>query len=434
MHRCRPERPAALLALLLLLLAGAARAEELVILDRIAAIVDDDVIMESDVANRVKDVNAQLAARGGARPPADILRRQVLDRLVLESIQVQLGNRTGVRIDDEALNQAIAGIAKQNGTDLRSFIDRLQSEGLDYTAFREQVRRDMVINRVRQRRVGERVRITDADVEDFLKSAMAQDMFAASYRLGHILVSVPETATPEQAAAAQAKADAVATEARAGADFGDLAVRSSDAANALEGGDLGWRSAGQLPTLFAGQVTGMKKGDVAGPLRSASGLHIVKLLDVKGAEPHVVQQANVRHILVKPSQIRSPEETRALIHDLRARLADGADFHALARQYSEDPGSAVGGGELGWVSPGQMVEEFERVMAATPAGALSEPFETQFGWHLLQVTARRDQDTSDEWRRQQARNALWKRKYDVELDNWLREIRNEAYVDTKNPG
>ncbi len=403
-------------------------------LDRIAAIVDDDVIMASDVAQRMADIQAQLAARKVNIPPDDVLRKQVLERLILESIQMQLGNRMGVRIDDDALNNAIAGIARQNGMSLREFADKLGTEGSDYALFRDQVRRDMVINRVRQRRVSDRVRITDSDVTDFLKSADARAMFSDSFRISHILVAVPQSASVEVVKAAEEKAQKLLAEAKAGADFADLAVRNSDAANALEGGDLGWRNGAQLPSLFASIITPMKAGDIAGPLRSGSGFHIVKLVDRKGDADRVVQQSKVRHVLIKTSAIRTANEAKELAQQLLDRVKNGADFAEVAKKNSDDPGSALTGGDLGWVSPGQMVEEFERQMNATEPGQLSAVFETQYGWHFLQVLERRDQDTSEEFRKLQARNAVWKRKFDSELENWLREIRNEAYVDIKSPG
>ncbi|MFP5439928.1 MAG: peptidylprolyl isomerase [Gammaproteobacteria bacterium] len=415
-----------------LLLAVPARAE-LVLLDRIAVIVDNEVIMESDVRARLQEVQAQIAARGVAAPPVDDLRRQVVERLILESVQSQLGGRMGVRVDDETLNSALAGIARQNGLGLREFVEKLRSEGVDYAVFREQVRTDIVNNRVRQRRVGERVRITDADVEEFLRSAAARDLFATSYRLAHILVGLPEVATADEVAEAQKKAERLLAEARGGADFAELAVRNSDATNALEGGDLGWRSTAQLPSLFSSAVADMNPGDIAGPLRSASGFHVVKLVERKGDGQKIVQQARVRHVLVKPSAIRSPEEAREFVRTLRERVVQGEDFAAIARRHSEDPGSALAGGDLGWVSAGQMVDEFEAVMNTTETGTLSGIFETPFGWHFLQVQERRDQDASEEYRRLQARNALWKRKFDAELENWLRELRSEAYVEIKNP-
>lgn len=419
-----------LCAAALLAFAGLARAE-VQWLDRIAAIVDNDVVMESEVAARIADVRQQLLSRKAPSPPPAILRKQVLDRLILESIQLQLGTRMGVRIDDETLNSTLTNIAKQNGATLREFIDQLAAEGVDYATFREQVRRDLVTNRVRQRRVGERVRVTDADVADFMKSADARDMFGDSYRLAHILIAVPDTASTEEVRAASEKVNALLAEARAGADFGDLAVRHSDAANALEGGDLGWRNSAQLPLLFAGAVGDMKPGDIYGPVRAANGFHLVKLLERKGAAARLVQQTRMRHILIKSSAIRTPAEARELAQQLHDRAARGEDFGELAKRHSEDGGSALSGGDLGWVSPGQMVEEFDVAASATAVGALSPVFETQYGWHVIQVQERRAQDTSDEYRKLQAKNAVWKRKYDTELDAWLHEIRSEASVDIK---
>lgn len=431
--RSNSKLPGVALLLALLALAALPARADVQWLDRIAAIVDDDVVMESDLRARMAGIETQLAERKAPVPPADVLRRQVLERLIVESIQVQLGNRMGIRIDDDTVTGAITGIARQNDLPLRDFVQRLDEEGVEYATFREQIRRDMIINRVRQRRVGDRVRITDADVDEFLKSATAREMFAGSYRLAHILVAVPEGAAVEQVKTAEEKARRLLAEANGGADFADLAVRNSDATNALEGGDLGWRDAAQLPTLFAGLATTMKPGEVAGPLRSGSGFHLVKLVDRKGDAERVVQQAKARHVLVKPSAIRTAAEARELAQQLHDRVLAGEDFAAIAKKHSEDYGSALAGGDLGWVSPGQMVTEFEDTMNNTKTGELSGVFETQYGWHFLQVLERRDQDTSEEFRRMQARNAVWKRKFDAELEAWLRELRNEAWVEIKDP-
>lgn len=403
-------------------------------LDRIDTIVDDDVITASDVAARVAEVRRQIATRGAVMPPADVLERQVRERLILESVQLQLGKRMGIRIDDESLNAAIEGIARQNELSLTGFIDKLAGEGIEYAEFREQLRNDMVMNRVRQRRVNERVRVTEGDIDDFLASADGRELLASSIRLAHILVAVPETASGEEVAAAARKADELLARINAGEQFADVAVRHSEASNALEGGDLGWRNSAQLPPLFAAAVAGLEKGAVTGPVRSASGFHLVKVLDRKGDESHLVDQAKVRHILIRPSAIRNNSEARDLAAHLRDRIVAGEDFAAVARRHSEDPGSALAGGDLGWVSSGQMVDEFEKMMNDTPQGELSPVFETQFGWHFLQVSERRRQDMSEEFRRMQARNALGKRKFDQELENWLREIRAEAYVDIKAGG
>jgi len=432
-NACAERGTRALLTLLLLAasaLAPAVRAEP-VLLDRIAAIVDDDVVMDSDIERRMADIRAQIASRGARMPPEDVLRKQVLDRLILESIQVQMATRMGARIDDETLSGNIEGIARQNGMGLRDFVARLASEGVDYEAFRDEVRRDMLMKTLRQRRVGDRVRVTDADVDEFLRSSTGRDLFAGSFHIAHILVAVPEGADVPAVQAASTKVEALLKDARAGADFADLAVRNSDAANALEGGDLGWRTGAQLPSLFANVVHDMKPGDVAGPLRSASGFHIVKLIERKAGEERVVQQAKVRHVLVKPSTLRDRAEARTVAEGLLARVRAGEDFAAIAKKHSDDPGSALAGGDLGWVSPGQMVDPFEAAMNATAVGAVSDIFESEFGWHFLQVIERRSQDTSEELRRTQARNAVWKRKFDSEMETWLRELRNEAYVDIK---
>jgi peptidyl-prolyl cis-trans isomerase SurA len=323
-------RPA-LACALLLALPFAAQAEP-VLLDRIAVIVDDDVVMDSDIARRMADVREQISTRGARQPPEDVLRKQVMDRLILESIQVQLATRMGARIDDDTLNGSIEGIARQNGITLRDFIARLGAEGIDYESFREEVRRDMLMKSVRQRRVGDRVRVTDADVEEFLRSADGRDLFSGSYRLAHILVAVPEGGDVPAVQAAATKAADLARQARDGADFADLAVRNSEAANALEGGDLGWRTGAQLPSLFATLVLDMKPGDIAGPLRSSSGFHLVKMIDRKLGEERVVQQAKVRHVLVKPSALRNSAEARTTAQHLLDRVVRRRGFRRRGQE------------------------------------------------------------------------------------------------------
>ena len=364
-------------------------------------------------------------------PTEDVIRSMLLDRVIEEKLHIYLAQRMCIRMYDTSLNEAIAGIARQNNFTLEQFSAQIRSDGIDWADFREQIRNDMVINQLRQRRVGQRIRITDREIDRYLDSELGKQLFEVAFHLGHILIQLPDGASPQQIERAEAEANKVISELKKGADFADMAVAHSDDPYALKGGDLGWRPAAQWPTLFAEKAIDMKTSQIAGPLRSGNGFHIIKMIERKGDAQKIVEQYKVRHILIKPSTIRSQDDARALARSLEARVEQGEDFAKLAREYSDDPGSARSGGELGWVSSGQMVEEFEQQMLNTPMGVLSPVFETQYGWHFLRVEEKRDADMSDEFRRLQARQALQQRRYSEELQTWLREIRTEAYVDIR---
>lgn len=400
-------------------------------LDRIVAVVDDDVVLNSELTQRVSDIKKQLAQNHTPSPPDQILHDQVLERLILESIQLQMADRMGIRIDDTALNEAIGNIARQNGMTTEQFQQATSQEGITFTRVREQIRHEMIISQLRQKRVGSRIQISEQDIKNFFASETAKKEMAADYRLSHILVSLPENPTEEQRKQAEQKALDVYKQASAGGDFKELAIHYSEAQNALEGGDLGWRPAAQLPTLFADVVVNMHKNDVSKPISSPSGFHIIKVTDMRGGTEHVVPQTLVRHILIKPNEIRTPVAAKQLVFEIKSRIEKGEKFEELAKTYSDDPGSARNGGDLGWTNPGTMVQQFEATMNKLSVNQISEPFETQFGWHILQVQGRRNQDMSEEFRNNQARNILFKRKFEEELDSWLREIRQEAYVDIK---
>lgn len=406
---------------------------QMVELDRVAAIVDNDVIMASQVEQRMNTIRAQLAERGAGELPSDEeMRTQVLDRLVLESIQLQMGERAGIQIDEGTLNQTMAQLAERNGVTLEQFRAALQRDGIDYGLAREQVRRELVINRVRQRRVAERIQVSDQEVRNFLNSEMGRYQTAADYRLAMIVLPVSENATSEEARRQSQAADEIYRELQAGADFTRLAVSRSGGEHALEGGELGWRKAVQLPPAFVNAVDEVGVGGITPPLRSPAGYHILKLLDKRGGDNLMVNEYRVRHILIKPSEIRSEAEAAQLIRRLYERIGNGESFEKLARSFSEDPGSALNGGSLDWVMPDAMVPEFRDMMMATPRGQVSAPFQSQFGWHILQVMDEREVDMTDEMREQQARNLLQNRKFDEELQTWLQEIRDEAYVEIKS--
>jgi peptidyl-prolyl cis-trans isomerase SurA len=425
------KRHIALLGLCASMAFGTTLQAQTVPLDRVAAIVDNDVVMASQVEERMAAVRQQLSERDGELPPESILRQQVLDRLVLESIQLQMGERAGVRIDDASLNQTMEQLAQRNGLTLDQFRAALTQDGISFDQAREQIRREMIINRVRQRRVAERIQVSDQEVRNFLNSEAGQYQTATDYRLAMIVLQISDSADAAEVAAKSRLADEIYRELSAGADFASVAVRRSSAENALEGGELGWRKAAQLPGPFASAVGALEVGEVTRPLRSPAGLHILKLLEKRGGENQMVEEFQVRHILIKPSEIRTEGEAAQLIQRLRERITSGESFATLARSFSEDPGSALNGGSLNWITPDVMVPEFREVMTSIPANRVSQPFQTQFGWHILEVTDRRSVDMTDEMRQQQALNLLQNRKFEEELQTWLMEIREDAYVEIK---
>ena len=400
-------------------------------LDRVVAIVDDDVVTATELLERLSFIERQFQQGGMQLPPRDVLMSQLLERLILDSLQLQLAGRGGMRISDEEVTQAFASIAQSNGLDLPTFQQALAQDGMSYRQFRDQIRREMIIARVQQNRVNDRIYISPQELENFLASPVGRAATADDFRVGHILLAIASDASSAAIAEAEAEAARITSELRDGADFAQMAVAHSAGQRALEGGDLGWRKAGQLPSLFADQVLEAGVGEIVDPIRSASGLHIVKLMDRRGAGSTVIQQTRVRHILVQPNEIRSEGESEALINDIRARLEAGASFEDLARDYSDDPGSALSGGDLGWTQAGQMVPAFDERMAITEVGETSDPFRSRFGFHILEVLERRDQDMSDEMRERQALRILRDRRFDEELQAWLREIRDEAFVEVK---
>ncbi len=417
---------------LLLALAAAAPAEqELEILDRIVAVVNDNVIMASELEERLNIIASDLRAQGVRVPPRDIFESQVLERMVIEELQLDLAQRNGIRIDDNSLNQALVNIARQNDLTLDEFSRAIRADGMDWSQFREEIRREMMMSQLHQQAVARRIKVTDREVERFLDSEMGKQMFNSEIHLGHILVELPDGATPDEVEEAKQKAESIVKEIRSGASFYEQAVRHSDGADALKGGDLGWRPIGEWPTLFSEAATTLDVGEVSDPLRAGNGFHIIQLKDKRGDATQKVEQYRVRHILVSSSAVRSPQQAEALIIRLHQQVMDGEDFAALAKEYSDDPGSAREGGNLGWVNPGEMVPEFEEMYHNTPVGEVSPVFQTEFGWHFLQVLDKRTADMSEEYRQIKARQTLQQRRFEEELEQWLRELRGEAYVDIR---
>ncbi len=411
-------------------LAAPARAQT-VPMEAVVAVVDDDIVLASEYQSRIKQVTQNLARQKVEMPPQEVLARQVLDRLILERIQLQMAERAGVQISDAQLNEAIGTMAKQNGLTLEQFKTSLETQGESYNALREQVRQEMTLQRVQQGNVRSRVQVTEQEVTDFLASEEGQKRTSAVYHIAHLLLPLSEQATVEDEKKARAYVQSLRTGLLEGDTF-ERFIRNPDKSQyPFTGGDLGWRPAADLPGIFADAVPKLEVHGLSEPVRSPSGLHLVKLLEKRGGSGQIMQQTKARHILLKPSEIRSPEQTHELATTLRARALAGEDFGALAKKFSQDIGSQAEGGELGWVNPGQMVPEFEQVMTQTGNGELSAPFESSFGWHILQVEDRRMQDLSEEMRRNEARNILFGQKYEDELAIWLQKIRDEAFVEIK---
>ena len=397
------------------------------VLDQVVAIVDDDIILASELQERVQGVRSTMESRGVEVPSDDVLIRETLDRLILDSIQLQLANRYGVRIPDQQLDEAMTRLARQNGLTLEQFRIALQQTGQSYAAARERLRDDLAIQRVQQGNVMRNINISEQEIDNFLVTEEGEAMTQPEYQVVQALLSISRGEDAAEIAAKEAYVTEVLSNIQSGQSF-EQAVSGTEP-YAFTGGDLGWRKLGDIPSMFADTVPTLTVGEVA-KVRSSSGFHLVYLADAVGGE-QLVRQTDVRHILVKPTEVLNEQAAEDLVVELRARIEGGEDFGELARQYSDDIGSATEGGNLGWTNPGQMVPEFEATMAGTAEGSISQPFRSEFGWHILEVKARRDKDFSGEVRRNQVAGYIRDQKYQEELDAWLRKIREEAFVDIK---
>ncbi|MDT8406351.1 MAG: LPS assembly protein LptD [Methylococcales bacterium] len=398
-------------------------------LDYIVAIAEDDVILASELKGQAELIAQRMAAAQMPLPPQPILRRQVLEKLILEALQRQLAAQAGIKATPDMLNAAVADIARQNGMDAQQFRTQLASQGMSVKAFEESIADEMIINQLRGREVGGRVKVSDRELEHFLETGGAQALDSARYHLAHILIAVPEGAAPEVVGKASKQADELVAQLQAGADFTQLAMAQSASGEALQGGDLGWRDISQVPSLFVDVVDQLAQGEVSTPIRSPSGFHIVKMVARKGGEQrHVTTKTRARHILIKTNELIDDQTARQRLLQLSERVRQGENFAELARKYSEDKGSALKGGELGWVEPGALVPEFEKTMNALALGELSAPVQTQFGWHLIEVLERKSQDDSDDFKKERLREMLRQRKIEEETELWLRRLRDQSYV------
>ena len=400
---------------------------QIVVLDQVVAIVDDDIILASELQERVQGVRSSMEARDVEVPEDDILIRETLDRLILDSIQLQLVSRYGVRIPDQQLDEAMTRLARQNGLTLEQFRVALEQSGQSYAAARESLRDDLAIQRVQQGNVMRNINISEQEIDNFLTTEEGEAMTQPEYRAVQALLATGRNEDSSVTAAKENFVDETLSAIKSGVPFEEAV--SATAPYSFSGGDLGWRKLGDIPSMFAEIVPTLNIGDVE-KVRSSSGFHLVYLADAVGGE-RLVRQTDVRHILVTPTEVLSENASEALANELKTRIEAGEDFGTLARQYSDDIGSAAEGGELGWTNPGQMVPEFEATMAAAPEGQVSAPFRSEFGWHILEVKERRDKDFSSEMRRNQVAGYIRDQKYQEELDAWLRKIREEAFVDIK---
>ena len=399
------------------------------LLDGIAAIVNDGVVLKSELALQAALIQQRLMAENTQLPPPDVLAGQVLERLVIMRLQLQRADRLGVEITDEGLNMALADVARRNNVSLTQLPELLAEDGVDYTGYRSEMREQLVIEQLRQRDVMSRIVVTPRELEDYLDRQEGKAHINQDFRLSHILVSVSATATPEEVDEGLAQALEIYERLQAGGDFAELAVSYSDGQSALEGGTIGWRSGDQLPTLFADIVPGMQAGQFSEPVRSASGYHLIKLDEVRGGEIIIEDQTHLRHILIVPNEVLDDESARQRLIMIREQIIEGDDFEAIATVVSEDPGSAANGGDLGWNGPDSFVPEFQAVVKSLEIGELSEPFRSPFGWHIAEVLGRRQHDTTEDVQRQQALMALRINKLEEETELWVRRLRDEAFVE-----
>jgi peptidyl-prolyl cis-trans isomerase SurA len=400
------------------------------VVDRVVAVINSEVITQHELDDRLKLATQQLSRQGTPLPPRDLLEKQLLERLITERVQLQFAKETGVRVDDAQLDKTLQRIAEQNKLSLEAFRAMLEKEGTVFTQFREEIRDEIILERLREREVDNKISVTDGEIDNFLNTRATQLGGEEEFNLAHILIRVPEQASPEQVKEKRARAEQALNALKNHTDFGQIAATYSDAPDAMQGGQTGWRTGSRLPTLFVEAISTLHPGENSDILRSPNGFHILKLIDRRGKDaPLVVQQTHARHILIKTNEAVSETDAKNRLVQIKERLEHGSgNFAELARQYSED-GSASKGGDLGWLSPGETVPEFERAMDALKPGQVSLPIHSPFGWHLIEVLERRQQDVSKERQRLLARQELRARKVDEAFETWLRQLRDQAFVE-----
>jgi peptidyl-prolyl cis-trans isomerase SurA len=404
------------------------------LLDRVAVVVNDGVVVQSQIDQQVLNLTHRLRDQGTQLPAASVLRQQITERLVLQEIQMQRAQKIGLRIPDEALNSQLREIAAQNHIEFSQLPDALTQEGIVYAEYREDMRRDMTLQVLRQRDVLARIYVSPREIDQFLAKQATNKNADVSYNVSHILIALPEAATPAQLEQAERLSNDIRNRANKGEDFGQLAVTYSQAQTALEKGALGWRKGNELPTFIADMVGKLKPGEVSEPVRTPSGFHIIRLNESRSdKDPLIVNQIHARHILIKTNELQDDETVRGRLQTIRDRIAAGTDdFAAIAKAVSEDPGSGSEGGDLGWTGGGTFVPEFEQALEKLADGEISQPIRTQYGWHIIQMLGHRSQDMSTDERRRRAYEQIRASKLDEETELWLRRLRDEAYVDYRN--
>lgn len=404
-----------------------------VMLDRIAAIVNDGVVLNSDLELQIGAVSERLRAQKLELPAQNVLRQQVLERLVVQEIQLQRAQHDGVKVADETLNSALQDVARRNNLTLSQLPQALAEQGVEYAAYREDLRKEITLSMLRQRDVLERIVVTPKEIDQYLEKEAKKPSGNHEYNVSHILIAVPQEATQTQVDEAARRAGEVYQKASSGEDFARLAVAYSNSQTALEGGSLGWRKETELPTFLTEVVAKLKPGEVGRPLRTPTGFHLVKLNEVRGADAKSIEnQVHLRHILMKTTNLADDATIKLKLNALRERILRGEDFAGLAQTNSEDPGSAAQGGDLGWTGPGSFVAEFEEHTANLKDEEISEPFKTQYGWHIVQMLGHRQFDATDEVKRRKAIEAIRASKSDEETEIWLRRLRDEAFVEYKS--
>ncbi len=398
-------------------------------LDTIVAVVDDDVIMASELERKVKQIAGEATARGAQLPPRADLEKQVLERLIMMNIQLQTADRIGITVDDSMLNRAVSNIAAENKISLEQFRETIEKEGFDFAQFREDIRDEITLTRLRQRQVDNRVFVSDREVKNYLATQSQQGNDIEEYRIQHILISIPDDADEKQKEEIKFEAESVLEKLKSGADFATTATEVSDAGNAVDGGDMGWKEASKIPSIFGSVLSELNKGDLSDLIENSSGYHIIKLTDKRSSDLQMIDQTHARHILIRTNELTTDKNAQTRLKQLRQRIEAGADFGELARSNSDDSASAVDGGDLGWSSPGNMVPVFEKQMGQLSDGEISEPFKTQFGWHMVQVLEHRQHDGTEELVLAKARAAVKKRKVEEERQSWLIRLRDEAYIE-----
>ncbi len=420
-----------LILLAIIWLTSATAAAQVQPLDAIVAVVNDDVIVQSELDSQIDLLVTELQSRGANIPDRTVLEEQVLDQLILEHLQMQRAENLGIEVDEATLTEALTNIAARNGMSLMQLREALEANDLSFEEFREDTRRQILTSRLQQEEVVKEVQVSDQEVERFAETERDSLIVRNEVQLGHILIALPEDPSSQQIEQARNEAQELVRRLRQGEDFAAVARARSDGGRAQEGGDLGWFPIGEVPTLAAQPAQTLGRGELTDPIRSPSGFHIIRIIDIKGDAPEPVTQTKARHILIRTSEVVSDEDAKRRLEQLRLRVTGGDDFAMLARANSDDTGSALNGGDLGWVNPGDTVPAFEREMDALSPGEISQPFESPFGWHILQVTERRQQDTTDELIQLRAKEALRLRKAEQAKQLWLQRLRDEAYIEIR---